>query len=82
MTSSSPQRMEAHEKLRLRAAAYRATRVYPGPVGELLSLEIMTWEEFGYRLGSGRLITSVVDHVLQAPLPERPATKSAVGYGV
>lgn len=35
-------RMDHHEKARLRAAAFRATRVYPGPIGELLSRELVT----------------------------------------
>ena len=47
----SPVPMDHHEKMRLRAAAFRVTRLYPGPVGELLSRELLTWEEFGYRLG-------------------------------
>ncbi|AEA27609.1 hypothetical protein GCM10023403_01810 [Pseudonocardia benzenivorans] len=60
--------MDHHEKMRLRAAAFRATRLYPGPVGELISKEILTWEEFGYRLGGTQLIMRLVDHVLQSPL--------------
>ena len=49
----TPVPMDHHEKARLRAAAFRVTRLYPGPVGELLSRELLTWEEFGYRLGGG-----------------------------
>lgn len=60
--------MDHHEKMRLRAAAFRATRLYPGPVGELISKEILTWEEFGYRLGGAQLIMRLVDHVLKEPL--------------
>jgi hypothetical protein len=58
------------EKMRLRAAAFRVTRLYPGPVGELLTREILTWEEFGYRLGGQRLIMRLVDHVLTTPLTQ------------
>jgi hypothetical protein len=80
-----PDPMDAHTKMRLRAAAFRVTRLYPGPVGELLSRELLTWEEFGYRLGGQLLVMRVVDHVLKEPLPnstEVAATqyKSAVGY--
>lgn len=32
--------MNHHERMRLRTAALRATQVYPGPVGELLSREV------------------------------------------
>lgn len=62
--------MDAEQKTRLRAAAFRATRLYPGPVGELLSKELLTWEEFGYRLGHGghSLILRLVDHILKAPM--------------
>ena len=43
----SPVPMDHHEKMRLRAAAFSVTRLYPGPVGEVLSRELLTWEEFG-----------------------------------
>lgn len=64
----SPVPMDHHEKMRLRAAAFRATRLYPGPVGEVLSRELLAWEEFGYRLGGGQLVMRLVDEVLKTPL--------------
>lgn len=64
----APPQMAPHEKSRLRAAAFRATRLYPGPVGELLSLELMTWDEFGYRLGGHQLMWRLVDHIIKTPL--------------
>ncbi len=63
--------MDHHEKMRIRAAAFRSTRLYPGPVGELLSRELLSWEEFGYRLGGGQLIMRLVDHILNTPLEAR-----------
>lgn len=63
--------MNHQEKGRLRAAAFRVRRVYPGPVGELLSRELLAWEEFGYRLGSKSLIMALVEDVIRAPA-ERP----------
>lgn len=60
--------LDKEEKARLRAAAFRAARLYPGPAGEILSREILTWEEFGWRLGGERLIMRLVDHVLRTPL--------------
>ena len=66
----SPVPMDHHEKMRLRAAAFRVTRLYPGPVGELLSRELLTWEEFGYRLGGHRLIMRLVDHLLTTPFTQ------------
>ncbi|MGI8799721.1 MAG: hypothetical protein ACR2GE_10620 [Pseudonocardia sp.] len=68
-----PSRMDHHEKMRLRAAAHRASRLYPGPVGELLCLELLSWEEFGYRLGGEQMIMRIVDHVLTAPVPRADA---------
>ena len=69
----SPVPMDHHEKMRLRAAAFRVTRLYPGPVGELLSRELLTWEEFGYRLGANQLIMRLVDDVLKTPLAQGDA---------
>lgn len=67
----APRSMDHHEKMRVRAAAFRATRLYPGPVGELVSRELLTWEEFGYRLGGEQLVMRLVDHVLKTPLPQQ-----------
>lgn len=66
-----PVPMDHHEKMRLRAAAFRATRLYPGPVGELVSRELLTWEEFGYRLGGSALVMRLVDQVLKTPMETR-----------
>ncbi len=68
-----PVPMDHHEKMRLRAAAFRATRLYPGPVGELVSRELLTWEEFGYRLGGSALVMRLVDQVLKTPMETRSA---------
>lgn len=65
----SPLPLASREKVRLRAAALRVTRLYPGPVGELLSMELLSWEDFGYRLGGAQLVMRLVEHVLGAPLP-------------
>lgn len=77
-TDSPTPRMDNHERMRIRAAAFRSTRLYPGPVGEMLSRELLTWEEFGYRLGGSGLVLRLVDHILNAPLPQ---LGGAVGYG-
>ena len=62
----TPAPMNHQEKMRVRAAAFRATRLYPGPVGELVSRELLSWEDFGYRLGGDRLVMELVEHVLEA----------------
>jgi hypothetical protein len=61
-------RMDQHQRMQLRTVAFRATRVYPGPVGELLCRELLDWEEFGYRFGGGALVTRLIDHLSSAPL--------------
>lgn len=66
--------MDRTEKMRLRSAAFRATRLYPGPVGELISRELLAWEEFGFRLGGAQLVMRLVDHVLKTPLPQQEAS--------
>jgi hypothetical protein len=59
--------MDHRSRTRLRAAAFRARLVYPGPVGELITRELLSWEEFGYRLGGNRMIMTLVEHVLRTP---------------
>lgn len=65
--------MELHARSRYRAAAHHAKRAYPGAVGELLSKEILSWEEFGYRLGGEALMARVVADVLEQPIGDAEA---------
>lgn len=60
--------MEPHEKLRIRSAAFRATRLYPGPVGALISRELLSFEEMGLRLARDGVVMGVVEHVLKSAL--------------
>lgn len=60
-------RMSCETKARFRVAAHHAKRAYPGPVGELLAREILSWEQWGHRLGGDGLMTQVVDEVLSKP---------------
>jgi hypothetical protein len=80
-TPSDPApRLDPHEKMRIRSAAFRATRLYPGPVGELISKELLDWEEFGYRFDTKGAAARLVDHVLKAPLPARAEQVQPPGY--
>lgn len=63
--------MKHAESARLRRAAFHATRVYPGPVGEVLSRELLMWEEFGYRFGGTDLVMRLV-----ADIEKRHAAQS------
>lgn len=67
--------MDHHEKMRLRAAAFRVTRLYPGVVGEILARELLTWEEFGYRLACDGTVMRLVDHVMKSPIDPIPHVK-------
>jgi hypothetical protein len=64
--SSTAHQLTGGERRRLRFAAARAQSVYPGPVGELISRELVSWEQFGYRVGGRLLIVGLVDSVEQA----------------
>ena len=63
-----PGRLEAHEKMQVRAAAHRAKQLYPGPVGDLVARELLDWEQFGYRFTGPS--TALLRHVLTAPMPD------------
>lgn len=66
----APNRVDMATKERLRAAATRATQLHPGPVGELLNQELLSWMVFGHRLGSA-LIMRVTDELLIEE-PQKP----------
>lgn len=68
-----PPAMDYAEIWRVRSAALRATRVYPGPVGELVAIELRDWADFGYRFGDGGVIGRLVEHVMAMPLVETEA---------
>lgn len=67
---AAPVHMDHHERMRLRAAAFHATRVYPGPVGELIARELLAWEEFGYAVARDGLVERLVRHVMAIPRAE------------
>lgn len=55
-----PPMMVADERIKVRSAASLALRLYPGPVGEVLYDELMSWEQFGYRFGGRQLIDRLI----------------------
>jgi hypothetical protein len=61
---SPPPSMNPHERMRIRSAAFQATQTYPGPIGELIARELLSWEEFGYRLGATGPIMRLVDTIM------------------
>ena len=63
--------MELPTKEVLLDAARRAQLLYPGPVGELLHQELVSWMQFGHLLGSA-LIVRIADELIHAPDPAVP----------
>jgi len=61
-------RMDRHQRMRLRTAAFRAAQVYPGPVGELLCRELLGCGVFGHRFGGWALVTRLTDHLWSGPV--------------
>ncbi len=59
--------MDHRSRTRLRAAVFRARHVYPGPVGEHIAHQLLSWDEFGHRLGGNQMIMTLVEHVLWTP---------------
>lgn len=64
---TNPNRMDQHERAKMRAAAFQATRVYPGAVGEMLKREIIAWEEFGFRFTTDALMNRLIAELMKAP---------------
>lgn len=67
------ERLDVNEVNRYRSAASRATRVYSGPVGELISRELLAFVDFGYRFGSAVLMRNLADHVMNQPVASERA---------
>ena len=61
-----PDRLEPQERARLRAASGQASRTYPGLVGELLSKELLAFEELGVRTSKTGLTARLVAELMRA----------------
>jgi hypothetical protein len=72
-------RMDSDTKQWLYAAARRATQRYPGPIGELLSQELLSWMVFGHQLGSALIMRVAGDLLVEDPetTPADAATSPA-----
>lgn len=69
--SNKPGRISQQELTRVRTAAMRATKVHPGPVGELLARELRAYADFGFRFGCDGVMERLAAHLLCAPLSPR-----------
>ena len=61
-----PPRLEHHERSRIRAAAHRAKKLYPGPVAALIERELTSVAEFGFRFDRGGQTAALVHHLMTA----------------
>lgn len=66
---NAPQVAAAHERMQLRAAAFRVTKLYPGIVGDVLADDLLAAEQIGFRLANGSRLAELTRHALNAPLP-------------
>lgn len=60
------------QQRRIRNAAYRAPKVYPGPVGLMLRRELDAYADFHFPWADGprtTVMNGVVDDVLGRPVP-------------
>jgi hypothetical protein len=71
MSRPEQQLMELPSRELLLDAARRARLLYPGPVGEMLHQELVSWLQFGHLLGSA-LIFKVADELIHTPYPPVP----------
>lgn len=69
MTAIEEPQTRPIDRALLRTAAGRARILYPGPVGELIAMELNSWEQVGFRYGNHSLITRLVDFLNTACLP-------------
>lgn len=72
-----PTAMDPHERMQLRAAAFRITKVYPGIVGSVLADDLLSAEAFGYVLANGSRLAQLSHHALTAPLPASTPPEAA-----
>lgn len=57
------------EQVRIRAAAVRAERLFPGPLGKWLARDLNSWSSAGFRLDQTGLTARMIEFLLKAPLP-------------
>lgn len=70
MNASQPEPMTHPEKEHIRAMAFKAQRLYPGPVGAVLFRHILDWEEFGYRYAQGSDFGKLISHLNSINVPQ------------
>lgn len=74
MTAVEEPQTKPVDRAQLRAAAGRARLLYPGPVGEMVAMELNSWEQIGFRYGNHSLISRLVEFLSTACLPYHVGT--------
>ena len=62
--TAPPAKLDLHEKSTVSAAAHRAKRLFPGPVGECLFRELDGFAQWGYRMDQSGLMPRLVAHIM------------------
>ena len=68
-----PARLDYHDIARLRQAALRVQKLYPGPVGDYLQRDLDSWQVVGLKFDSRGMVSRLIDAIMAAPLPDPPA---------
>lgn len=66
LATAPPVRLDLHERSTITAAAHRAKRLFPGPVGECLYRELDAYAQFGWRMDQSGLMPRLVAHIMTA----------------
>lgn len=70
LATEPPAGLDLHEKARVSAAAAKAKRDYPGPVGEVLHRELEAYAQFGWRTEQSGLMPRLVAEVMKPETPK------------
>ncbi len=79
--TDSPVPLSYHEKMELKAAAFRATRVLPPNLARLISEELNAWENFGYRFGGTGGLKGCIREINQLSPRQLPAESTGIRPG-
>ena len=64
--------IDGGKKTEIGKAAVKAGKLYPGPVGELVTRELNDYSKFGFRFDMTAFSERLLQHVLDAELPSAP----------
>lgn len=68
VATKSPGAIDAAKKIEITQAQLKATRLYPGPVGELVAKELSDYAKFGFRFDQAGFSERLLQQVLETEL--------------